>query len=459
MIIRLYKCCFYDVMKANGTYGQFEPAFYINNGKMPSVALGKSFKYLGKLYDFNLKNELAKTLILKKLNDYLSVTSKLKIKVQLKLKILKQYIHSQLRFELKTYNFGATWINENLDSVITKHVRDWLQMPISSCVKEMMTLPTNKLGLSVPTLKYLSEQMWLQKRNTLKTSKNPNIVKIWSDSSIKNVKYDSILQNKPFKVASVALKNSQIDDSASHFYSLEIQGIAAKTVHENVPKSNISLWASNLNLAADALHNFAKKALQQQLPTFGNLFKWKRVSEPLCPLCANGSVQTNKHVLSNCNSVVALSRYTQRHNAILTEIADWIYNAKTDMQTLFVDIESPRYRSISDVFHDNFRPDLAIIQNSLITVLELTVCHETNLRKSKQYKLDKYRDLDKFIKIPKHSIKIFTVEVSTLGFTSDISTFLSCTKLPRLPKTVLTRIANLALSHSHDIYCKRNSPN
>ena len=142
---------------------------------MPSVALGESFKYLGKLYDFNFKNELAKTLIIKKLTDYLFVTSKLKIKVQLKIKVLKQYVYSQLRFELKTYNFGATWINENLDSVITKHVRDWLQMPISSCVKEMMTLLANKLGLTLPTLNYLSEQMWLQKRNTLKNSKCPDI--------------------------------------------------------------------------------------------------------------------------------------------------------------------------------------------------------------------------------------------------------------------------------------------
>ena len=46
MIIRLDKCCCYGMMKANGTYGQFEPALYINNGKMPSVALGESFKYL-----------------------------------------------------------------------------------------------------------------------------------------------------------------------------------------------------------------------------------------------------------------------------------------------------------------------------------------------------------------------------------------------------------------------------
>ena len=89
---------------------------------MPTVPIGGTFKYLGKLYDFNLKNEQAKLLLIQKLNELLTTTSKLRVKVQLKLKILKQFVHSQLRFELKTYNFGVTWIGESLDPIVTKHV-------------------------------------------------------------------------------------------------------------------------------------------------------------------------------------------------------------------------------------------------------------------------------------------------------------------------------------------------
>src|ERR1051325_581680 len=118
--------------------------------------------------DFELKNELAKTIIIKKLKDLLSVTSNIKTKVQMKIKIVKQYVLSQIRFELKTYNFGSTWIDQNLDSLVVKYVRDWLEMPISGCVKEMMTLPVSKGGLAIPLLKNVSDQMWLQKRNALK---------------------------------------------------------------------------------------------------------------------------------------------------------------------------------------------------------------------------------------------------------------------------------------------------
>jgi hypothetical protein len=144
MIIRLDKCCSFSMLKSKGDYHQIEPAVFINNGLIPPVRLGETFKYLGKLYDFELKNELAKTIIIKKLKDLLSVTSNIKTKVQMKIKIVKQYVLSQIRFELKTYNFGSTWIDQNLDSLVVKYVRDWLEMPISGCVKEMMTLPLRK---------------------------------------------------------------------------------------------------------------------------------------------------------------------------------------------------------------------------------------------------------------------------------------------------------------------------
>jgi len=46
----------------------------------------------------------------------------------------------------------------------------------------------------------------------------------------------------------------------------------------------------------------------------------------------------------------------------------------------------------SDLFND-LRPDIAVKSDSKVTVLELTVCHETNLVSSRNYKLDKYKTL------------------------------------------------------------------
>ena len=71
------------------------------------------------------------------------------------------------------------------------------------------------------------------------------------------------------------------------------------------------------------------------------------------------------------------------------------------------------------------RPDIVIqIQNSIVT-LELTVCHETNLIPAQQRKIDKYRSLkDNLLPVyAKHDLLQFTVEVSVLGFISNLKPF------------------------------------
>ena len=37
-----------------------------------------------------------------------------------------------------------------------------------------------------------------------------------------------------------------------------------------------------------------------------------------------------------------------------------------------------------------------LITNTDVHVIELTICHETNMTNSKNYKTNKYRDLDQF---------------------------------------------------------------
>jgi len=56
-----------------------------------------------------------------------------------------------------------------------------------------------------------------------------------------------------------------------------------------------------------------------------------------------------------------------------------------------------------------------------VTTLELTVCHETNLSKSKLYKQCRYQKIANNLSsvlAPKH-VSNYTIEVSTLGFITD----------------------------------------
>jgi hypothetical protein len=137
-----------------------------------------------------MNNETAKREMVEKLTILLETTSKLKVRAQLRLRILKEYIYSQLLFELKTYEVPLTWIDETLDALCTRYTRDWLETPISSCVREVLRLPINKLGFNIPSLKDVAEKIRLVKRNTLRHSPSPATRQLWKDTSLRNINID-----------------------------------------------------------------------------------------------------------------------------------------------------------------------------------------------------------------------------------------------------------------------------
>src|SRR6218665_1595493 len=160
----------------------------------------------------------------------------------------------------------------------------------------------------------------------------------------------------------------------------------AKVVTEVVTKKNITLWSNAVNELTDSSLKFIRKSFQQLLPTAANLVRWKRITDPVCHLCNNGQLQTNKHVLSNCNSAPALTRYTRRHNFVLEKIAEWILETKSSYRIVFADVELSGHgaRSMGELFEVRTLRSSgpSCYGNSTVSVLELTVCHETNLLKT-----------------------------------------------------------------------------
>ena len=123
-----------------------------------------------------------------------------------------------------------------------------------------------------------------------------------------------------------------------------------------------------------------------------HLVRWGKSQDDCCPLC--GQKQSNLHMLSNCSSTAALANYKDRHNAIL------------------------------ELFQ-SYCPDIAINDPPNVFTLELTVCHEENLLKSRECKEQKYSNLENNLheQYLNCNLRNFTIEVSTLGFISDNSTF------------------------------------
>jgi hypothetical protein len=407
-----------------------------------------------------MDNKSAKLQLTNKLSSLLTSTSRLTVRPQCKLKILKLYIYAQIQYEFKIYDVSLTWISETLDSLCTRHIRDWLEMPISSCVQEVQRLPAKMMGLGVPTLKDVAEKMRLLKRHALRKSPNADIQQLWSESTTHHVNTDAriIRNSNNIKSALTSLKKDQETESWLHIAALPVQGALAKSVIDAVPQKSISLWSLCVSRSATVIHNFALKALQQQLPTASNLVRWKRSVRTDCVLCNESKPQTNKHVLSNCGSAAALNRYRARHDSVLKILASWLQAVLSNEQTMYADLDSLQYRPVRDLFK-NLRPDIAVMSARSLHVWELTICHESNLHSSKQYKLDKYKLLhnDMSSIAGARRLSVHTIEVSTLGFVASTVDFTTALNIPGVPDDIILSIARQSIQSSFSIYCNRNN--
>jgi len=156
-----------------------------------------------------------------------------------------------------------------------------------------------------------------------------------------------------------------------------------------IPSSSIARWSAIVYTLPSALASFVRKALQQQLPTFANLTKWGKSTTNLCPLC--WGIQTNKHVLNNCSSTAALDRYRARHDGVLTKFCNWLMISKRSNIKLFADLNLNFGLSSTNELFCKYRPDVALMSDSgVIYIVELTICHETNINKSMEFKREKY---------------------------------------------------------------------
>ena len=89
---------------------------------------------------------------------------------------------------------------------------------------------------------------------------------------------------------------------------------------------------------------------------------------------------------------------------------------------LYADIVLDKVKPVEDIFN-RLRPNIVVVAPGKVLVLELTICHESNFAKSKQYKLDKYRNLRIELKTQSVNLnfQVFTLEISSLGLMENCS--------------------------------------
>ena len=316
-------------------------------------------------------------------------------------------MYSKIRWEFSIYDLSCTWVVQSLDSIIKLYVKHWLHLPQGANF-DHITLPSNKTGLEFELPSQVYQYCKVSIRKTLRNSPNEDITLLYSLTKPKNIRYDVHVETENPKKA---LKKKITNKIENHLN--ESNAIRSCMILNSAP-SLLTQWKVVQQNLPENIFVFSRKALIFSLANKTNLLRWKISPNDLCEMCSKKETQI--HLLSNCQVAANEGRYTWRHDSILYTLYHYVIQLCLHGYEVFVDLQG--YRSPSELFKSS-RPDLVIVKNNELTVIELTCCFETNIIKSSNYKIKKYSNIEKEVTNRHYTIKskIF-VEITTLGFIS-----------------------------------------
>ena len=299
-----------------------------------------------------------------------------------KLHLYQRYVLSKISWHLTVANISKTWVCEHLDNMVSKYIRQWLELPVSATLSTIF-LSKTKFGLNIqlPSTKFMQCQVIL--RNALKSSTNQEVRDLWRcTSSNMNVQYDTYQHSKG------VLK----DFRASHEERLQNHLVSQGSFFSFVTDQSLlrlnSIWSTVQSKMPRNIFNFTIRYINNSLPTRSNLSKWGITSTSECSFCLN--TESLLHIVAGCKTYLDQGRFTWRHDSVLHFIAQ-SFKAVQGVK-LFSDL--PGYLSPSILTGDTFRPDLLLLLPlNCLYVLKLTVGYESNLYSNAIKKEKKYQQL------------------------------------------------------------------
>ncbi|CAB4041462.1 Hypothetical predicted protein [Paramuricea clavata] len=451
MIIRVDKCSTFGIKKHSSKSVQYQPKLLISHLLVPRTETGESFRYLGRYFNFNMSDEKHQSDICNLFNNIISKIDELHLHPRNKILLYSRYLLSKISWDFTITDISQTWVCETLDGIATKHIRKWLELPISATLSNVY-LPYNKPGLNVilPSTKFI--QCQTVSRLALKSSTNENIRELWSITSTnRNIQYD-IYPNTKDVLKAFRQKNEQRLQN-----NLTSQGSFFSNIVKNSTLAFNSLWSSVHSKLPKNIFNFSLRYINNSLLTRKNLVKWGLSSSADCSFCF--CPESLLHIISGCKTYLNEGRYTWRHDSVLNPIASSLLDVGTRSK-MYVDL--PGFISPSVITGDELRPDLLLtIENKTLYILELTVGFETNLKTNSDRKHEKYLTLITDQENIYDEVKFVNVSISSLGVFGE-STNILFDMLHDLKydeqciKYVKKKIIATCIRTSYYIFCRRN---
>ena len=234
--------------------------------------------------------------------------------------------------------------------------------------------------MTLPLTKYSQCQTAI--RNALKSSPNLEINILWARTSLGcSVQYD---EDQNTKQVLNAVKN----DNKMHItHELKSQGFIITSILTHASSKTPSLRSTIQQSMPKNIFTYSIKYLKNTLATRKNLSKWAISQSYACSFCLK--TETLQHVVSSCTTYLEEGRYTWRHSSVPLYLA----NTFTLLSKCSLYADLPSFLSPSIITGDFLRPDLVLVTDTSLYILELTVGFESNLQNNSDRKKVKYHSL------------------------------------------------------------------
>ena len=265
---------------------------------------------------------------------------------------------SKLSWHFTVTDLGKTWISENLDNIVSKYIRQWLELPMSATLSSIVLSSTNfGLAFQLPSVKFQQCQTVL--RSSLKSSKDEAIVRVW-----KNTNCGANIQYNIYKNTKQVLKLIGTEHTKRLQTELPSQGFIISFLFAHSLKSLNSLWSRAQSRLLANIFNFTIKYLNITLATKKNLYLWGLSNSSSCSFCLQP--ESLLHIVAGCKTYLDRGPFTWQHNSALRFLARTFQSV--DSSKLYVDL--PGYLSPCIIMGDSLRPDmlLSTINNCYISL-------------------------------------------------------------------------------------------
>ena len=451
MIIRVDKCTTFGIKKFNSVARQYQPKLYVNNEKIPPVEMDKSFKYLGRYFNFSMNDEMHKDDILNLVKDLMEKINILPLHPKFKLQLYRYYVLSKVSWHFQISDICTTWVKENVDNVINDYIRRWLEVPINGTL-DICMMSKEKYGLNLveASTRFIQCQVIMGKK--IKNSTNDDVRQMYELTKKQHkVQFEQFLDTK--EVIKKVTK-----EKVDHVGSLKSQGNVITFLWEKCSTSLNKAWNTVQAKLSKNIFNFSVRYLNNTLPTRANLNQWGKVESANCSKC--NERETLKHIIAGCPVYLEEKRFNWRHDSILSFLAS-TFAAVPDTK-VYADI--PGYENPEWITEDQ-RPDILLVKTQedtrTLIVLELTAGFETNMEVNADRKDARYKDLVNRLQNEFDDIHFVNLSMSCLGFfwntcdeLDDVMTM--CNMTDTMRKFTFKRMSELAIRTTYYIFCRRN---